>query len=104
MTERGFLQHSHRTFSRSNTPGETHDFSRQNQFESYKIVSSMALSLPKQRSSRPDPTQNLIEALENFSNVLTNDEKRQFQGNTTKPDAASVIEFVNTLTREIAGQ
>ncbi|KAJ5707539.1 hypothetical protein N7488_007340 [Penicillium malachiteum] len=54
----------------------------------------MALILSQNRSSGPDPTQNLTNALENFRNALTNDEKRQFQGNTTKPDAASVIDFV----------
>ncbi|KAJ5621525.1 hypothetical protein N7528_006308 [Penicillium herquei] len=54
----------------------------------------MALILSQNRSSGPDPTQNLTNALENFRNALTNDEKRQFQGNTAKPDAASVLDFV----------
>ncbi|KAJ5730531.1 uncharacterized protein N7483_005039 [Penicillium malachiteum] len=59
----------------------------------------MALILPKQRSPGPDPTQNLTNALENFRNALTDDEKRQFQRNTTKPDAASVLDFVKHVDK-----
>ncbi|KXG52155.1 uncharacterized protein PGRI_084390 [Penicillium griseofulvum] len=41
-----------------------------------------------------DPAQSLNTALENFRNTLTEEQKREFQESTTKPDLASVIVFV----------
>ncbi|CRL24736.1 Ankyrin repeat-containing domain [Penicillium camemberti] len=41
-----------------------------------------------------DPAQSLNAALKNFENILTEDQKREFQKSTTTPDIASVIEFV----------
>ncbi|KAJ5520881.1 hypothetical protein N7463_001334 [Penicillium fimorum] len=41
-----------------------------------------------------DPTQSLSTALENFQNALSKEQKRGFEESTTRPDMASVIEFV----------
>ncbi|CAG8126012.1 unnamed protein product [Penicillium nalgiovense] len=55
----------------------------------------MALQLSPRAGARgADPTQSLNAALENFKNILTEEQKREFQKSTTTPDTASVIEFV----------
>ncbi|CAG7983869.1 unnamed protein product [Penicillium nalgiovense] len=55
----------------------------------------MALQLSPRAGARgADPTQSLNAALENFKNILTEEQKREFQKSTTTPDIASVIEFV----------
>ncbi|KAF7136916.1 hypothetical protein CNMCM5793_006578 [Aspergillus hiratsukae] len=41
-----------------------------------------------------DPTISLKAALLSFEDILTEKQKRQYQANTTKPDAASIIAFV----------
>src|SRR5215471_2914082 len=41
-----------------------------------------------------DPTISLKQALVSFEDVLTDEQKRQYLVNTTKPDVASVIAFV----------
>ncbi|CAI7598931.1 unnamed protein product [Penicillium glandicola] len=42
----------------------------------------------------PDPTISLKQALVQFEDALTDDERRQYQASTVNPDAASVIAFV----------
>ncbi|CAI7658444.1 unnamed protein product [Penicillium crustosum] len=55
----------------------------------------MALQLlPRVKAQGADPTQSLNAALKNFENILTEDQKREFQKSTATPDIASVIEFV----------
>ncbi|CAI7632666.1 unnamed protein product [Penicillium discolor] len=55
----------------------------------------MALQLlPRAEAQGADPTQSLNAALKNFENILTEDQKREYQKSTTTPDIASVIEFV----------
>ncbi|KAF4768957.1 hypothetical protein HAV15_008719 [Penicillium sp. str.  len=55
----------------------------------------MALQLlPRAEAQGADPTKSLNAALKNFENILTEDQKREFQKSTTTPDIASVIEFV----------
>ncbi|RJE18004.1 hypothetical protein PHISCL_09658 [Aspergillus sclerotialis] len=41
-----------------------------------------------------DPTLSLKQALVDFEGILTEEQKRQCQASTTKPDIASVIAFV----------
>ncbi|RHZ51670.1 uncharacterized protein CDV56_105907 [Aspergillus thermomutatus] len=41
-----------------------------------------------------DPTISLKAALLSFEDILTEEQKRQYHANTTKPDAASIIAFV----------
>jgi hypothetical protein len=58
-------------------------------------VSLMALQLSQGlRLQGADPTISLNTALGTFHNILTDEQKREFQGNTATPDIASVIEFV----------
>ncbi|KAJ5902812.1 hypothetical protein N7495_003340 [Penicillium taxi] len=55
----------------------------------------MALQLSRRvKHQGADPANSLNKALENFQNILTDEQKRDFQGNTTTPDIGSVIEFV----------
>lgn len=55
----------------------------------------MALQLSQRvKLQGADPANSLNTALENFRNILTDAQKREFQGNTTTPDIGSVIEFV----------
>ncbi|KAJ5215277.1 uncharacterized protein N7498_001684 [Penicillium cinerascens] len=54
----------------------------------------MALQLPQRVKLQADPTDSLTSALETFQNILTVEQKREFQGYTATPDIASVIEFV----------
>lgn len=67
----------------------------------------MALQLSrngKQRQtvadSAEDPTQCLTKALAKFKDVLTAEQKKQFQDSTTVPDAGSVLLFVAQLDAE----
>lgn len=55
----------------------------------------MALQLSQRvKLQGADPANSLNTALENFQNILTDEQKREFQGNSTTPDIGSVIEFV----------
>jgi Cdc6-like AAA superfamily ATPase len=55
----------------------------------------MSLRKPSRTDIRAaDPTISLKAALLSFEDILTEEQKRQYQANTTKPDAASVIAFV----------
>ncbi|KAJ6109978.1 hypothetical protein N7486_002213 [Penicillium sp. IBT 16267x] len=55
----------------------------------------MALQLSQSvKLQGSDPTNSLNAALKNFQNILTDEQKRDFQRNTAAPDIASVIEFV----------
>ncbi|KAJ5153807.1 uncharacterized protein N7500_009246, partial [Penicillium coprophilum] len=54
----------------------------------------MALQLSRRRTRGTDPTQALKTALENFQNTLTEEQKREFRGSTTKVDITSFTVFV----------
>jgi hypothetical protein len=55
----------------------------------------MALVVSPQTDVRvADPTISLKQTLVNFEGILTDEQKRQYQASTAKPDVASVIEFV----------
>lgn len=47
-----------------------------------------------------DPTISLKQVLLNFEDILTDEQKRQYQASTVKPDAASVITFVAQIDAE----
>ncbi|KGO78302.1 hypothetical protein PITC_059150 [Penicillium italicum] len=52
---------------------------------------------PRAGAPGADPTQSLNAALGNFLNTLTEEQQKDFQKSTTKPDSASVIEFVKDI-------
>lgn len=54
---------------------------------------ALVVSSP-QNSSAADPTVSLKAALASFENILTAEQKRQYNANPTKPDTASVIAFI----------
>ncbi|CAG8172663.1 unnamed protein product [Penicillium salamii] len=59
-------------------------------------MASAALSLSS--STRDlDPTQQLREALTRFESILTEDQKRKYQASNMKPDAGSVIIFLEEI-------
>ncbi|CAG8929642.1 unnamed protein product [Penicillium salamii] len=59
-------------------------------------MASTALSLSS--STRDlDPTQQLREALTRFESILTEDQKRKYQASNMKPDAGSVIIFLEEI-------
>jgi hypothetical protein len=52
---------------------------------------------PHQSVRAADPTISLKQALLSFEDILTDEQKRQYQASSTKPDAASVITFVTQI-------
>jgi len=55
----------------------------------------MALVLShRPKSHAADPTAPLKQALTSFENILTEEQKQQYQANSIKPDASSVLTFV----------
>lgn len=59
----------------------------------FYFPSEMAL-LQLSKKAGDNPTTSLQDALEGFRDVLTEEQKRQYQASSTTPDVASVIEFV----------
>ncbi|CAG8399790.1 unnamed protein product [Penicillium salamii] len=59
-------------------------------------MNSGALSLSGPRQDL-DPTEKLREALARFESILTGDQKRKYQTSNAKPDAGSVLRFVDEL-------
>ncbi|KAJ5910121.1 hypothetical protein N7504_004764 [Penicillium tannophilum] len=58
----------------------------------------MALVTSKLRQAPSgDPTLSLMQALADFKQILTDEEKRQYQANVTTPGASSIIEFVRIV-------
>ncbi|KAJ5715330.1 uncharacterized protein N7483_012511 [Penicillium malachiteum] len=51
-------------------------------------------TVPESKVAGADPANSLNTALENFQNILTDEQKQNFQQNATTPDVGSVIEFV----------
>ena len=59
------------------------------------IMALVVSSPPDIRAA--DPTMSLKQALADFGDILTEEQKRQFQANSTKPDVSSVIAFVGEV-------
>lgn len=58
----------------------------------------------KQREEAEDPTESLTKALAKFEEVLTTEQKKQFQDSTKVPDAGGVLFFVAQLDAENASK
>ena len=68
---------------------------------------TMALQLPRKENKSQqdvDPTESLTKALASFKQVLTIEQRKQFEDSTTVPDAGSVLFFVAQLDAENASK
>ncbi|PYH80617.1 hypothetical protein BO82DRAFT_105586 [Aspergillus uvarum CBS 121591] len=71
------------------------------------LITHMALQLARKENKSQtdvDPTESLTKALTSFKQVLTTEQLKQFENNTTVPDAGSVLFFVAQLDAENASK